>query len=72
MTFRRFLLLHRREETPIGDLARDVAADRCAARLRAYESLHAHLVGHSAGWPAIDTLEGAHALWREAHHDALE
>ncbi|MEB2346934.1 MAG: hypothetical protein OZ948_19650 [Deltaproteobacteria bacterium] len=71
MTLRRYLMLHRREQTSVGDLARDLAADPCARRLRAYESLRAHLEGHGAGWQAIDALDGAHALWREARYDAL-
>ena len=64
MSFRDWLRRFRRDDTPIGDLARDVAADRCFPRavkgrdrLERYEH---HLIGaHDADEAAVETLRTA-------------
>jgi uncharacterized protein YozE (UPF0346 family) len=70
-TFRQWLHRHRNDESPIGDLARDVARDACWPRQRPGdrdeegESIalyRAHLDEHGAIAGARDALENA---WRD-------
>ncbi len=68
MTFRDWLRLFREDDNAVGDLARDVAADRCfpgPVRGRDYrERYEDHLVRHDATPAAIEALHKAWAAYQ--------
>jgi hypothetical protein len=64
-TFREWLRLQERRDDSIGDLARDVATDRCLGKRRAVGSIREHLVAaHTPIDAALDTLDRAGQLWK--------
>ncbi len=65
-TFRVWLLRHADEETPIGDLARDVRADHTWPKGRGSLQLYRdHLAEHDAPYGALEVLDAAWARYLE-------
>lgn len=65
-TFRRWLHRQRRRNDPVGDLARDTAQDKCAARARTPAALLKHIQReHPAYHPAVPaTIDRAAQEWK--------
>ena len=59
MTFKRWLLQFKNEDTPIGDLASDVARDRSLPVTNSYTAWHDHLLGRRACPEALEALRWA-------------
>jgi hypothetical protein len=77
ITFRQFLRMHRDDDTPIGDPARDLRDDACGRHLRGVRQIRQHMVDGSIplhpGPPdqaALDTFDKAVRMWKAAR--ALE
>ena len=68
MTFRQFLHGYRRQQSAIGDLARDVAVDRDAPRTRpdTLDAWRQHLEDVGASDNALATLDTAWKQYLEA------
>jgi uncharacterized protein YozE (UPF0346 family) len=65
MTFYQFILTHRDDETPLGDLARDIAADRrFPRRIRTLRGLHAYLCRRGACTEALMAADEALEAYR--------
>ena len=69
MSFRSFILAHRYENSPEGDLARDLLDDTCAKCLSSYKSIRKHMVGHNACDDALYVLDALFKSW-EATQDS--
>jgi hypothetical protein len=67
MTFRRYLWSCRKDDSRIGDLARDLFRDPCSRYLRTPASIRRHIeeVHHGSGC-ALGALEVAEFLWIRA------
>lgn len=64
-TFVRFLLRFKHDDTPAGDLARDLLEDPCAKRTWGYARLRKHLTeDHRACDDALDTLDLCHEAYK--------
>ena len=59
MTFRHWLKGHEQDNTPIGNLARDVAQDRDIPRLKVRASWYRYLIAQHACDAALSTFERA-------------
>ncbi len=68
MTFRAWLREREHEESPVGDLARDVDGDRRLPRgPLSPDRLRRHMRYHAAACPeALDALDEAERRWRAA------
>lgn len=67
MTFRNWLKRYAQDDTPRGDLARDMQDDTCAPRKGDLLTFEAHLlVTHEACHEAMETLREAWADYRNS------
>ena len=57
MSFRQFVTLHKTENSPAGDVARDLLDDPCAKGLRSWNSLRKHMIQHNACEEALEALD---------------
>jgi hypothetical protein len=69
VSFATWLRERETEETPIGDLARDVAADGCLGDRENLSAIREHLRSHGAEEAALQTLDDAWAEWRTSRPD---
>lgn len=67
--FRGWLRRQRRRQDAVGDIARDLAADRCAAWLRSLSALQAHLLLHNAEDRFVAALGAAYREWQATRRD---
>jgi len=66
-SFVRFVLNFKNDDSPIGDVARDMKADKSLKRTICYKSVVKHLDEHGASERVYQILEDAYKLYKCRH-----